>query len=99
VVTTSGPQLGLLQAGLSPQTAVLLIATAVLFGLVTSAALLHVRTDGAAAWRLLVVATALLVVLIVLRLPTLGFWLVPGGAFALTAVQAGRHVQPSAHRP
>ncbi len=99
VVTTSGPQLGLLQAGLSPQTAVLLVATAALFALVMIAALLHVRTDGVDAWRVLVAVTALLVVLVVLGLPTLGFWLVPGGAFALTAVQAGRRVQPSTHAP
>ena len=92
VVTTSGPQLGLLQTGMSASTAVLLVATAVMFGLVTIAALLHVRTDGADAWRVLVAVTALLVVLVVLGLPTLGFWLVPGGAFALTAVQAGRRV-------
>ena len=98
VVTTSGPQLGLLQTGMSASTAVLLVATAVMFGLVTIAALLHVRTDGADAWRVLVAVTALLVVLVVLGLPTLGFWLVPGGAFALTAVQAGRRVQPLAHR-
>ena len=99
VVVTSGPQLGLLQAGLSPQTAVLLVATAVLFGLVTLVALLHVRTGGVDAWRVLVAVTALLVVLVVLGLPTLGFWLGPGGAFGLTAVRAGRRVQPSARRP
>ncbi len=92
VVVTSGPQLGLLQTGLSPQTAVFLVATAVLFGLVTLVALLHVRTGGAGAWRVLVAVTVLLVVLLVLGLPTLGLWIVPGGAFALAAVQAGRRV-------
>jgi hypothetical protein len=50
-VVTSGPQLGLLQAGLSPQTALLIVATAVLFGLVTIAALLRVGTGGVEAWR------------------------------------------------
>jgi heme/copper-type cytochrome/quinol oxidase subunit 4 len=99
VVVNSPPEVSLLQAGLTTQTALLLIATAALFGLVTLAALLHVRTGRPDAWRGLVAVTVALVALVVLSTMTVGLWLVPGGALALVAVQVGRPVRPSARRP
>jgi uncharacterized membrane protein YadS len=94
----SPPQAGLLEAGLSAQTALLLSASVLVLGLVALAALVHVRTGRRSAWRTLVAVTALLVTLVILGLPTLGLWLIPGGALALAAVRLGRPVQSAARR-
>jgi hypothetical protein len=99
VVVNSPPQVGLLEAGLPAQTALLLAGSVLVFGLVALVAVVHVRTGRRSAWRAFVAATALLVALIILGVPTLGLWLAPGGALALAAVRLGRPVQPSAGRP
>ncbi|HXR27909.1 MAG TPA: hypothetical protein VN771_08580, partial [Candidatus Baltobacteraceae bacterium] len=77
-------------AGLPPQTALLLGAIAALFGLVTIAALVHVRSRRRDAWRALVAITATLVMLVALGTITVGLWLVPGGVLALASVRLGR---------
>jgi hypothetical protein len=94
VVVDSQPQVSLLQ-GLPPQLALLLIAAAAVFGLVTIAGLLHVRTGRHEAWWVLVAVTVALVVLVVVSTMTVGLWLVPGGALALASVRLGRPAQPS----
>ena len=53
-------------------------------------------TGQAMTWNLFV--GALLVTLVILGLPTLGLWLIPGGALALAAVRLGRPVQSAARR-
>ncbi len=98
VEVNSPPQVGLLEAGLQAQTALLLAASVLALGLVALAAVVHVRTGRRSAWRALVAVTALLGALIILSLPALGFWLAPSGALALAAVRLGRQVQPSAGR-
>jgi len=90
VVVNTPPQVGLLQAGLPLQTALLLGATAALFGLVTIAALVHVRSRRRDAWRALVAITATLVMLVALGTITVGLRLVPGGVLALASVRLGR---------
>jgi hypothetical protein len=99
VVVNSPPiQASLLQVGLAPQTATLLVAIALLFGLVTVSTAVYVRTRRREAWRALVALTALLVVLAILGSMTVGLWLIPGVALALVAVRLSRPVQPSPHR-
>jgi O-antigen ligase len=84
-----------LQVGPAPQTATLLVAIALLFGLVTVSTAVYVRTRRRDAWLALVVVTVLLVVLVILGSMTVGLWLVPGVGLALVAVRLGRPVQPS----
>ena len=99
VVVNSPPiQASLLQVGLAPQTATLLVTIALLFGLVSVSAAVYVRTRRRYAWLALVVVTVLLVVLVILGSMTVGLWLVPGVALALVAVRLSRPVQPSPHR-
>jgi hypothetical protein len=96
VVANSPPiEASLLQVGPAAQTATLLVAIALLFGLVTVSTAVFVRTRRRDAWLALVAVTMLLVVLVILGSMTVGLWLVPGVALALVAVRLGRPVQPS----
>jgi lysylphosphatidylglycerol synthetase-like protein (DUF2156 family) len=88
----------LLQSDVTLAFAAVLVATAVLFVLVTLLAALHLRSARRAAWLALVVATGSLVLTVVLSVVALGPWLAPGAALAVAAVAIGRSAPlPSAN--
>ncbi len=91
------PQVGLLQAGMSPAMAGLLVAIAVLFGLLPLAAAIHVRAPWRAAWLVLVILALALTILALPAVHLVGLWTAPGLMLTWLAVRVGRPV-PSAAR-
>jgi hypothetical protein len=97
VVVTSASPVSLLQAGMTPQSAAILATIALLLGLVSVAAIVHVRTRRHGAWRALVAIAVALVALAALGVMTVGLLLVPGVVLAVVAVRLGRPAHLSAH--